>query len=159
MENAKAAPTVCYKCGHPGHQLRDYPSFASTSTPIPNSESTKPFSSFKATSTGIAKSSVIYIYITLDNSQSILIKDFKKFSITISKTYFINFNTSLYNTPNIKDFIFFTTSLKYYFLFSCCNINGCLFFKIFPIIPCGSACSFTILGCLCPRLCNTFSYL
>ena len=44
--------------------------------------------------------------------QSILIKDLKKKKkISISKIYFIYFNNSLYNTSNIKSFIFFTTSL------------------------------------------------
>ena len=32
-----------------------------------------------------------------------------------SKGYFIYFNILLYNTPNINDFIFFTTSFKYDF--------------------------------------------
>ena len=32
-----------------------------------------------------------------------------------SKLYFIYFNIPFYNIPNIKSFIFFTTSLKYYF--------------------------------------------
>ena len=39
----------------------------------------------------------------------------KNLAFSISKTYFINFNNSLYKILNIKDFIFFTTSLKYYF--------------------------------------------
>ena len=38
----------------------------------------------------------------------------KNIIFSISKYYFINFNTPLYNTPYIKSFIFFTTSLKYY---------------------------------------------
>ena len=37
-------------------------------------------------------------------------------AFNILKTNFIIFNASLFNTPNIKTFIFFTTSLKYYFL-------------------------------------------
>ena len=38
----------------------------------------------------------------------------KYITFKISKHYFIYINTPLYNTPNIKSFIFFTTSLKYY---------------------------------------------
>ena len=39
----------------------------------------------------------------------------KKLAFNNSKNYFIYFNTSLYNTLNINDSIFFTTFLKYYF--------------------------------------------
>ena len=39
----------------------------------------------------------------------------KKLAFSTSKIYFINFNNSLSNNSNIKDFIFFTASLKYYF--------------------------------------------
>ena len=42
-------------------------------------------------------------------------KFLKNLAFTISKSYFIYFNISLNNTPNVKSFIFFTTSLKYYF--------------------------------------------
>ena len=39
----------------------------------------------------------------------------KNIAFKISKHYFINFNTPLYDTPYVKGFIFiFTTSLKYY---------------------------------------------
>ena len=41
----------------------------------------------------------------------------KKLAFSTSKIYFINFNDSLSNNPNIKDFIFFTASLKYYFFY------------------------------------------
>ena len=39
----------------------------------------------------------------------------KNIAFSNTKHYFIYFNTPLYNIPNIKGFIFFTTSLKYYF--------------------------------------------
>ena len=39
----------------------------------------------------------------------------KNLTFNNSKSYFIYFNTSLYNTLNINDSIFFTTFLKYYF--------------------------------------------
>ena len=58
-----------------------------------------------------------------------------------SKGYFIYFNILLYNTPNINDFIFFTTSFKYDFfinfdssstpnisLYNTPNINDFIFF-------------------------------
>ncbi|KAL4654862.1 hypothetical protein ACB092_01G411200 [Castanea dentata] len=38
----------------------------------------------------------------------------KNITFNISKHYFINYNTPLYNIPYIKCFIFFITSLKYY---------------------------------------------
>ena len=43
-----------------------------------------------------------------------------------SKNYFIYFNTLLYNTHNIKDFIFFTTSFKYSFVI----LPLCLFLSL-----------------------------
>ena len=39
----------------------------------------------------------------------------KNLAFNNSRNYFIYFNTSLYNTLNINDSIFFTTFLKYYF--------------------------------------------
>ena len=42
----------------------------------------------------------------------------KNITFSISKHYFIYFNIQLYNTSNIKVFIFFTTSLKYNFFYS-----------------------------------------
>ena len=41
----------------------------------------------------------------------------KNLAFSISKTYSIYFNISFYDMLNIKSFIFFTASLKYYFLF------------------------------------------
>ena len=43
-----------------------------------------------------------------------------------SKNYFAYFNTLLYNTHNIKDFIFFTTSFKYSFVI----LPLCLFLSL-----------------------------
>ena len=48
---------------------------------------------------------------SIDNIRAFLLRISKIFAFSISKTYFIYFNNSLYNTPNIKGFIFFTTSL------------------------------------------------
>ena len=42
----------------------------------------------------------------------------KNLAFIISKHYFYNFNASFYNIPNIKHFIFFTTSFKYYFFYN-----------------------------------------
>ena len=41
----------------------------------------------------------------------------KNLAFNISKTYFIYFNNSFDNSSNIKSFIFFTISLKYYYFF------------------------------------------
>ena len=41
----------------------------------------------------------------------------KNLAFNISKTYFIYFNNSFDNSSNIKSFIFFTISLKYYYYF------------------------------------------
>ena len=53
------------------------------------------------------RSRCIYLLILKHSRQTCLV-------FSILKYYFIYFNTSLYNISNIKGFIFFTTSLKYY---------------------------------------------
>ena len=50
----------------------------------------------------------------------------KNIAFSISKHYFIYFNTPLYSTSNIKSFIFFTTLLKYYLFII---YNSFFFFK------------------------------
>ena len=54
-----------------------------------------------------------------------------------SKNYFIYFNTLLYNTHNIKDFIFFTTSFKYSFVILplCLFLSFSLSLSSFPPPP------------------------
>ena len=49
----------------------------------------------------------------------------KNIAFSISKHYFIYFNTPIYSTSNIKSFIFFTTLLKYYLFI----IYNSFFFK------------------------------
>ena len=44
-----------------------------------------------------------------------LIENVNILAFNISKSYFMYFNIPLYNIPNIKNFIFFNISLKYYF--------------------------------------------
>ena len=49
--------------------------------------------------------------------RAFLLKLLKILAFIISKFYFINFNIPLYNIPNIKNFIFFITLLKYYYYY------------------------------------------
>ena len=49
--------------------------------------------------------------------RAFLLKLLKILAFIISKSYFINFNIPLYNIPNIKNFIFFITLLKYYYYY------------------------------------------
>ena len=50
--------------------------------------------------------------------RSFLSRESKFLAYTISKHYFLAFNTSLYNTSYMKDSIFCTTSFKYYYFYS-----------------------------------------
>ena len=68
-----------------------------------------------------SKKKIIINKISIEEMQKCNVRAFpsreSKFLIfTISKHYFLAFNTSLYNTSYIKDSIFFTASFKFFFI-------------------------------------------
>ena len=67
----------------------------------------------------------------IDLSKSIRLKNATLSYFTISKSYFINYTISFYNTSYIPKLYYFTFSLKYYFLI--------FLYYFFPIITFFSA--------------------
>ena len=85
---------------------------------------------FKMVTIPLSRQSAWY-FLSLHSSliRTFLSNILKNLAFTISKYYFYNFNTSFYNIPNIKHFIFFTTLFKYSFF------NIFIHFLLFLTLP------------------------